>query len=105
MKKFIVMLFVLTLMPMSVWAESYTLTVEGMVCDFCVQGIEKKLNKEFKDQKIKDINVDLNNKTVTFDADKIDQEKLKELIKSAGYNLKGVDVKQSVTEAADAEKK
>jgi len=57
MKKYIVMLFVFIAMPMSVWADAYTLTVEGLVCDFCAQGIEKKLNKEFKDQKIKNIKV------------------------------------------------
>ncbi|MEZ4846743.1 MAG: heavy metal-associated domain-containing protein [Bdellovibrionota bacterium] len=105
MKKYIAILFVLIVMPMSVWAEAYTLTVEGLVCDFCAQGIEKKLGKEFKDQKIKDIKVDLNNKTVTFDADKIDQEKLKELIKSAGYNLKAIDIKQAATETVNMEKK
>jgi copper chaperone CopZ len=60
------------------------------------QGIEKKLNKEFKDQKIQNIHVDLNDKKVTFDADKVDQAKLGDLIKSAGYTLKAVDVKPAM---------
>lgn len=97
MKKYIVALLLIVIAPSLVWADAYTLTVEGLVCDFCAQGIEKKLNKEFKDQKIQNIHVDLNDKKVTFDADKVDQAKLEELIKSAGYTLKNTDVKSAAT--------
>ena len=93
MKKINLLLLVAFLVPTFAWADSYVLTVEGLVCDFCAQGIEKKLNKEFKDQKIQNIHVDLNDKKVTFDADKIDEKKLGVLIKDAGYNLKNIDVK------------
>lgn len=93
MKKYILLLFIVFILPTFAWADAYTLTVEGLVCDFCAQGIEKKLNKNFKDQHIKDIKVDLNNKTVTFDSDKVDEKKLQELIKDAGYNLKNTEVK------------
>lgn len=92
MKKYIVILLFIVTVPAFVWADVYTLTVDGMVCDFCVQGIEKKLNKNFKDQKIQNIKVDLDAKKVTFEADKVDEEKLKELIKSSGYTLKAVDI-------------
>lgn len=91
MKKYILLLFIV--LPTFAWADGYVLTVEGLVCDFCAQGIEKKLNKEFKDQKIQNIHVDLNDKKVTFDADNIDEKKLGILIKDAGYNLKNTEVK------------
>jgi copper chaperone CopZ len=97
MKKLMVLL-VLFFIPTSVFADTYSLTVEGMVCDFCAQGIQKKLNKEFKDQNIKNISVDLNNKQVTFESQPVDQEKLKELIKAAGYNLKSIEVKKESAE-------
>lgn len=97
MKK-LMMLLVLFFIPTAVFADTYSLTVEGMVCDFCAQGIQKKLNKEFKNQNIKNISVDLNNKQVTFESQPVDQEKLKELIKTAGYNLKSIEVKQESIE-------
>ncbi|MEZ4846627.1 MAG: heavy-metal-associated domain-containing protein [Bdellovibrionota bacterium] len=96
MKKVIVWM-VLFYFPATVFAEKYSLEIEGMVCDFCAQGITKKLNKEFKDQDIKDVHVDLNSKRVTFDSKKVDEKKLRELIKASGYNLKSVDVQQEVT--------
>ena len=98
MKKYIVLLFVAFVIPNFAWADAYTLTVEGLVCDFCAQGISKKLNKSFKDQKIKDILVDLDAKKVTFEAEPVDQKKLEEIIKSAGYTLKDVDVKSAFKE-------
>lgn len=101
MKKYIVLMLTVFVAPTFAWADAYTLTVEGLVCDFCAQGIHKKLTKEFKDQKIQNIHVDLNAKTVTFDADPIDQEKLGKLITSAGYNLKSVDVKPVPTAAPE----
>lgn len=95
MKKYILMMLVVFVLPRFAWAEAYTLTVDGMVCDFCVQGIPKKLNEEFKDQKIKDIHVDLDKKTVTFEAEPVDQKKLEKVLKKAGYNLKAVEIKSA----------
>ena len=48
MKKYYLLLLILFVSPTFAWAESYVLTVDGMVCDFCVQGIPKKLTQEFK---------------------------------------------------------
>ncbi len=93
MKKYIVILLIMFVLPTFAWADTYTLTVDGMVCDFCVQGIPKKLQENFKDQKIKDIHVDLDKKAVTFEAEPVDQKKLEKVLKKAGYNLKTVEVK------------
>jgi copper chaperone CopZ len=61
--------------------------VNGMVCAFCANGIEKTFKKETA---VKDIKVDLDKKQVfitTKDNQDIDDEKLKELITKAGYTI------------------
>lgn len=61
--------------------------VNGMVCAFCANGIEKKFKKE---SAVEDVKVDLDKKLVTIktkkDAD-IDDAKLKDLITKSGYTI------------------
>ncbi len=96
--KYLILLFVGLTLPTLAKADTYNLTVEGLVCDFCAQGIEKKLTENFKDQQIKNIKVDLEHQKVTFDANSIDEKKLQPILKKAGYTLKGVESKPSATE-------
>ncbi len=72
--------------------KTTTVTVKGMVCSFCAQGIEKKL-KTFKE--VQSVNVDLDTKKVVVQAtdDKIlTQDVLKKTIKDAGYDVVDITV-------------
>ena len=62
-------------------------SVNGMVCGFCAQGITKKLNNTGAVEKVK---VDLENKVVSFSTlkDKVfDDSAITKLITEAGYNV------------------
>lgn len=96
--KYIILLFIGLTIPNLAKADAYTLTVEGLVCDFCAQGIEKKLTENFKDQQIKNIKVDLDHQKVTFDANSIDEKKLEPILKKSGYTLKTVESKPTAME-------
>jgi len=72
------------LVSMSAFAETVTVGVNGMVCSMCAQGITKKL----KALQVEQLVVDLDNKVVSFstpDSLKVTDDKIKELIKDAGY--------------------
>lgn len=61
--------------------------VNGMVCDFCAQSLEKVFTKE---DSVNGIEVSLNDQTVTIDTkdgQNITDEKIKELIEWGGYDL------------------
>ena len=68
--------------------------VKGMVCDFCAQGIGKKLNK---DSRVKSYTIDLEKKTVivSFKKDQtISKKDLTKIIKQSGYNVKSIKYEQ-----------
>ena len=68
--------------------------VKGMVCDFCAQGIGKKLKKEAK---VKRYTIDLKNKTVIvfFKKDQaISKKDLTEIIKQSGYKVSSIKYEQ-----------
>ena len=61
--------------------------VKGMVCSFCVQGVEKKL---LKLDAVKKVTVDLETKTVKLWVDSakaVTDAQIKGAIESAGYNI------------------
>lgn len=65
--------------------------VNGMVCDFCAQGIEKKFSKE---KAISKIDVSLSDKLVTLTLNSgqdIDDQKISELLKGAGYEVVAIN--------------
>lgn len=86
------------------------ITVNGMVCAFCAQGIEKKLTAL---PQTRAVYVDLGEKIVAVEAREgqtIDVDKVRAEIKDAGYDVVKVEsVEQSVEElraaAAKAKKK
>lgn len=88
----VVFLFVSFLFSGNVYAENYTVTIDGLVCDFCARGIKKKLSKQFSAQKIKDIEVDLDAKTVRFHSDPVDDQQIKDAIADAGYTVKAIEI-------------
>jgi mercuric ion binding protein len=69
----------------SVAFASVSVKVNGMVCGFCAQGIEKKL-KETK--KVDNVVVDLDKKLVSFKelkGEKLTDKEIKTLLEKAGY--------------------
>ena len=68
-----------------------SVSVEGMVCDFCAQAIEKVFMKK---EEVTGISVDLDKQNVTValkkDSD-IDNKILEELFLNAGYNITNVE--------------
>lgn len=73
--------------------DDIVVTVNGMVCDFCAQSLEKVFTKE---ESVNGINVSLDDQTVTIDTkdgQELSDDKIKELIEWAGYDL--VEIKRN----------
>lgn len=69
-------------------AQTVTATVNGMVCAFCAQGIEKKLKAMAETQSVK---VDLKSKFVSVTAkpgQQLDPARIKQVIVDAGYEVR-----------------
>ena len=99
MKKiFIVTLLAISLTP-AFAVTSMKATVNGMVCAFCAQGIEKRISKM---PATKAVYVDLKKKTVVVepkDGMTLDQKAIVEEVKDAGYDIVKVEsVAKSVAE-------
>jgi len=64
--------------------------VNGMVCGFCAQGIEKKFHAE---PSIDEVKVSLNDKIVKLelkDGQKIDDPTIKKILTDAGYSVQSI---------------
>jgi copper chaperone CopZ len=73
---------------------SYKVTVNGMVCSFCAQGIEKKMKAL---NEIKDVYVGLKNRLVVVevkDGLTLSQDVINKIIKDAGYEVKSIEVSE-----------
>jgi len=83
----------------SIAANSIKVTVNGMVCAFCAQGIEKRISKM---DATKDVFVDLKKKTVAVEAKDgqvLDAKAISAEIVDAGYDVVKIEtVLQSVAE-------
>ena len=96
-------IFIATLLVMSLTSAfavtSMKATVNGMVCAFCAQGIEKRISKM---PATKAVYVDLKKKTVVVepkDGMTLDQKAIIEEVKDAGYDIVKVEsVAKSVAE-------
>ncbi|NLB51389.1 MAG: copper chaperone CopZ [Syntrophomonadaceae bacterium] len=66
--------------------ETKTLNVEGMSCMHCVNAVKKSVESL---PGISKVDVDLNGKKVQveFDPEKVDLEKIKEMVEDAGYDV------------------
>lgn len=85
------------LFPLANAAEVAKITVNGMVCAFCVQGIEKSLNKL---PQTKAVYVNLDKKIVAVEAkdgQKLDLAKVKEGIMDSGYDVIKVETVQGTS--------
>jgi cation transport ATPase len=94
----------LLLILMSVWASAYatqtiTARVNGMVCAFCAQGIEKKARAL---PETEDVYVNLKQKIVAVqlkEGKNLSADTVKDLIKDAGYDVTTMET-TDVTAAA-----
>lgn len=89
----IAIMSVMSLLSVPAFAETLFIRVNGMVCGFCAQGIEKKFKEESTVQEVK---VDLGQKLVTVQTkenEKLSDEKVRAIISDAGYALKGIERK------------
>lgn len=94
MKKYIaqIVLFASLLSLSSVaLAEEVTVTVKGMVCSFCAQGIKKTFGKI---ESVKNVEVDLDKKFVKLDlkdGSTLSDEVIKGAINDAGYEVEKME--------------
>lgn len=99
MKKIIIALVMGTAAISSMAANSVKVTVNGMVCAFCAQGIEKRISKMGA---TKEVFVDLKKKTVAIEAkdgQTLDAKAISAEIVDAGYDVVKIEtVLQSVAE-------
>ena len=68
--------------------------IKGMVCSFCVQGIEKKFSAE---ESIQTVNVDLDTSTVSLwlkETKTLSDDRIQTVVKSAGYNVQEIKRKK-----------
>jgi len=77
---------ILLLMSSNLWAVSQKIEVNGMVCAFCAQGIEKSLNNI---DTTKDVYVNLDAGFVILESQSegVAEEKIKKIIVDAGYDV------------------
>ena len=102
MKKIIIALVMGIAATSSMAANTVKVTVNGMVCAFCAQGIEKRISKMGA---TKDVFVDLKKKTVAVEAKDgqvLDAKAISAEIVDAGYDVIKIElVLQSVAEIKD----
>jgi copper chaperone CopZ len=77
---------ILLLMSPTLWAVTQKIEVNGMVCAFCAQGIEKSLNNI---NTTKDVYVNLDAGFVILESqsEELAEEKIKKIIVDAGYDV------------------
>lgn len=77
--------------PLSAQAETVKAKVNGIICAYCVQGIDKAFRKQ---DAVEDIKVDLDNGLVTIttkgEGDLAD-DTIKQVITDAGYSVTGIE--------------
>lgn len=72
--------------------EKIEITVKGMVCSFCSQGITKK----FTEEGVKSVNVDMTKHLVTLelnDNQKLPSDRIEKILKDSGYGVEKIENK------------
>lgn len=89
--KMIVLALLIFVAPSLSIAEEVTVTVKGMVCSFCAQGLKKTFGKK---ENVKGIEVDLDKKVVkveTLEGKPLSDEEIKSTIKDAGFDVVNIE--------------
>jgi copper chaperone CopZ len=87
MRHILLILVILAGLLGSVFAETITTTVNGMVCAFCATGIEKTFRKQ---PEVATVTVDLPKKQVTIKTKPgktLSDAKIKEVVTYSGYTM------------------
>lgn len=85
--KYLTFVFALLLSVQAQAANNITVEVNGLVCDFCAQAVEKVFGK---DKAVKAIDVNLSERYVKIDLNEgldITDEKVTKLITDSGYDV------------------
>ena len=92
MKKTFMMFLLTSLVSTAAFAgDKMTITVKGMVCSFCSQGITKK----FTEEGVKSVKVDLAKHLVNLelnDNQKLSSEKIGAILKDSGYGVEKIEI-------------
>ena len=96
MKKLLLTTLVLSTIFSQVAFATQTIkaNVNGMVCAFCAQGIEKKMRALSQTQ---DVYVNLKQRVVAVelkDGQKLSNEQVKTIIKDAGYDVTSIEISE-----------
>lgn len=84
MKKWLPTTLALVLLATPAWAETIHVGVNGLVCAFCVKGIESGFRKQ---PGVQDVAVDLDSKLITLTTDgSVSDASITQTISDAGYN-------------------
>lgn len=89
MKKIFLLMIFLSF-SMSIFAKDITISVKGMVCGFCAQGIEKKFKAL---PAIDTIQVSLEKKTVvlkTKESQDVSNDVINQILTDSGYNVEEI---------------
>ena len=90
------LLILLTFCIGSAYAKTIKIGVEGMVCDFCAQSIQKVFLRQAGVEKV-DVNLDIGKVIVKMadvfqdDEDGISDERIKQLFLDAGYSISKIE--------------
>lgn len=90
MKRCIVTAVMLASLASPAWAETIHVGVNGLVCAFCVKGIEKSFSKV---DAVETVHVDLDKKLVTLTTKKdqtLGDDAIKATITDAGYSVTSI---------------
>lgn len=88
MRKLLIVLSLIFSVP--VFAKDITVTVKGMVCGFCAQGIEKKFKAL---PEVATVDVSLEKKTVvikTKENSDVTDKVITNILTDSGYNVEGI---------------
>ncbi len=94
MKKLITLTMVLAWMasaPALAADRTLTATINGLVCDFCAQALEKVFGKR---DEVQAVEVNLNEKRLSLamqDGADLEDETVRKLIEDSGYNTVSID--------------
>jgi mercuric ion binding protein len=91
MKKILLVLLLLFSIPSFAASNEIVVSVKGMVCAFCAQGITKKFKAE---PSISKVDVSLEKKTVTLDlvpGQNLADSRIETILKDAGYNVEKIE--------------
>lgn len=85
------MMFMMATTSVFAAGKDIKVSVKGMVCGFCAQGIEKKLHEQ---DSVEKVNVNLKDKLVTVnlkDGKSISDEEIKKILTDSGYNIEKIE--------------